>query len=111
MAGVFFISTRTLEGIRIPVFLGADKIVHFVFYGLMVAFIAWGYYKLNLLNLSKLFFSAYWALLFGGLIELIQHFIVLGRSGELFDFIANSLGILFSSYIIFRKFLKRTTEN
>lgn len=111
MVGVLFLSTRNLSGVSIPLFTGADKFIHFVFYALMVIIISWGYHKLLQLNLTKIAFAAYWSILFGGLIELIQHFLVQGRSGEWEDFLANIIGALFGSYIIFKKYLKRTTYN
>lgn len=108
MVGVLFLSTRVLEGIPIPLFKGSDKIVHFIFYAILVGLLSFGYVKGERFNLSKLLFSAYWSVLFGGLIELIQHYLVKGRSGEWEDFLANTIGILFSSYIIYRKYLRRS---
>jgi VanZ family protein len=107
MVGVLFLSTRVLTGIPIPLFKGSDKIIHFVFYAILVALLSFGYIKSDRFNLSKLLFSAYWSILFGGLIELIQHYIVEGRSGEWEDFLANTIGIFFSSYLLYRRYLKK----
>lgn len=111
MVGVLFLSTRTLSGIKIPILPGTDKVVHLVFYGLMVIIISWAYHKLHQLNLSKLLFAAYWSVLFGGLIEIIQHYLVIGRSGEWADFLANTIGAFLGSYIVYKKYLKRTAQN
>ncbi len=109
MVSVLYLSTRTISGIPIPLFSGADKIAHFVFYSIMVCLVAWGYHKRHRLNLSKLLLAAYWSVLFGGLIELIQHYLVEGRTGEWADFMANTIGVLIGSFIIYQRYLKRTT--
>lgn len=111
MGSVLFLSTRSVSGIPIPLFKGADKIAHFVFYSIMVYAFAWGYLKTHQLNLSKLLLAAYWSVLFGGLIELVQHYLVNGRTGEWADFFANTIGVLIGSFIIYQRYLKRTTQN
>ena len=110
MCSVLILSTQRLNTVQIPLFPGIDKVVHFTFYGIMVIVFAWAYYKLNQLNLSKLLIAVYWSILFGGLIELIQHYLIDGRTGDWADFAANTIGALFGSYIVYKKYLTRTTQ-
>lgn len=83
--------------LKIPHF---DKLVHFaLFFGLCILLIR---------PLKTIRFRAYlWApvisILLGALLEAIQHLISVSRSSNLFDFIANTTGILFA--VLFYRFL------
>lgn len=70
-----------------------DKLVHLLMFGVFSILF------LRILTLSKASFIQYgcaflsgWA--FGGLIELLQFYVIRGRSGNLYDFYADGLGCL-----------------
>ncbi len=110
MAVVIILSVRPLNDIQLPLFPNADKLVHFSFYGALVALLSWGFVKIKRFNLTKLLLCAYWCILLGSVIELIQHYLVEGRSGDWLDFVANTIGTVFVSYILYRKYLVRRKE-
>ncbi len=72
----------------------ADKVLHFLIYGGFVALARWTLAAYWTLHLS------FWpvvvgAIVYGGLMELLQSFIVsYGRSFEFLDLLANTLGAL-----------------
>lgn len=42
----------------------------------------------------------FFAITFAGLTELIQHYFVIGRTGDIYDFIANLFGLMFVYYVL-----------
>lgn len=74
-----------------------DKVVHFLMYlGLSVVASFWYIYgEKGLVNVRKLIIYAFiLPILYGGLIEILQHRYFEGRSGDWFDFLADVLGSL-----------------
>ena len=84
-----------------------DKWTHLVMYGTLVAVIWWEYLwqhrtkSLGSLNAKRLFLWAFLApVAMGGLVELAQAYCTAGRrSGDWFDFLANSVGVVFGTLI------------
>lgn len=91
-----------------------DKVVHFVFYFGLVYLFARGLHSVK--EKVNMYIVVIMAILYGGLIELVQ--MQTGyRSGDIFDFIANSSGaimafILFQSIenIVHKLFNKKNTQ-
>ncbi|MBO9152617.1 VanZ family protein [Chitinophaga sp. GCM10012297] len=88
----------TLPGEAIPQvsafdMLHIDKVVHFVLFGGTVLLLAYGIHKQKG-NVSKwaLFWMVAAASLYGLAIEFIQKYLVIHRSFDLYDFLADSLG-------------------
>lgn len=86
---------------EIPLFPGADKVVHFIMFAALSIAIAFdrgryvGDYKCVEINRQALCFVVLASSFFGGLIELLQGSMALGRSSDLFDFIADVFGAVF----------------
>ena len=79
-----------------------DKWTHLVMYGTLVAVIWWEYTRQHTTNNTRRLFL--WAFLapvaMGGLVELAQAYCTGGRrSGEWFDFVANSVGVVLGTLI------------
>ena len=84
-----------------------DKWTHLVMYGTLVAVIWWEYLRrhrtnsIGSLNAKRLFLWAFLApVAMGGLVELAQVYCTAGRrSGDWFDFVANSVGVVLGTLI------------
>lgn len=86
-------------------FEGADKLIHSVLFGidgflLALATSVWGYKKAILTVVA-------WSFAFGGGLEVIQHFFVADRTGDVFDLMADMVGGVLGAItitVISRKF-------
>lgn len=79
-----------------------DKWTHFVMYGTLCSVLWWEYLRQHQTkNASKLFLLAFLApIVMSGLIELAQAHLTGGnRSGDWFDFLANSIGVVLGNLI------------
>lgn len=79
-----------------------DKIIHFILFAGLVFF--WGLY-LREKNMGKkwrikLFALVILAIMFGVIIEFIQGYVIISRSFDTQDILANSLGAVFSAALI-----------
>ncbi|MFH4968529.1 VanZ family protein [Gaetbulibacter sp. M240] len=78
-----------------------DKIFHFVAYTLLS--LIWFYtcfYFFELNQKKSLVFSVLGAVLFGTIIEVLQHVLTEYRAFEFYDALANTLGALFTAFIM-----------
>ena len=84
------ISLTPMEGIHLPSFSYADKIVHFFLYFFLTIF--W------LLAIPQLWYKKWrfilLVILWGIAIEFIQKYFIPTRGGEVFDALANTLGVI-----------------
>ncbi|MBU3927568.1 MAG: VanZ family protein [Bacteroidetes bacterium] len=75
--------------------LSPDKIVHLVIFGVQVFLIILGF-KPQYLNSKQRFKFVVGAtivtILYGLVTELLQHYVFIGRDGNIFDFLADALG-------------------
>lgn len=106
------ISTDDVPKVSIELPIGIDKVVHFCMYlGLSGATaISYIYGKKGNINKVKLLIGAFLIpILYGGLIEIIQALYCEGRSGDWFDFLADSLGSIAALPVAyyFRKYILR----
>lgn len=88
----------------------ADKLVHFTFY--FVGLILGSLYVLQLKDgqqviLRKIVILAFILVLFGIIIEVIQGKLTVNRSGEVFDALANTTGVIMGFIVIFNRFYKQ----
>ena len=80
------------EWINIP---HADKIVHALFYGILTALIifsAAGTFKARPFTLNIFFYSLVLVLIFGSIMEVLQHFLIPTRYGDPADILFNISG-------------------
>ncbi|NDV68496.1 VanZ family protein [Dysgonomonas sp. 25] len=97
-------------------FIPFDKFAHFMMYLGLAGSACFSYIffaKGRVIILRMLFFCILLPILYGGLIELVQHYYFAGRSGDWYDFLADALGAftaipfaLFFRKLILRKQLK-----
>ena len=96
------VSLTPLQGIQLPSFANADKIVHFFLYFFLV--IVWLKAYPPFYNHKFWFLSG--VIVWGIIIEFLQETLVPGRSGDFFDALANSLGAVTGLLIFMRIKLK-----
>ena len=74
-----------------------DKLIHFIMY--LIFALIWGLKIENFLE-RKMEISAY-LILFGLVLEILQHVLPFGRYFDLCDLVANSIGVLFGVFILY----------
>lgn len=77
---------------QVPLFYGADKVIHFMMYFLFSVLFCWA--LKTELNYSSLFFIISITVGWGILMEYLQLDMHIGRSFSWYDILANSLGVL-----------------
>ncbi len=86
-----------LPSSKVPDIDVSDKWIHFVFYAIF-AFLLFlstlGYTKSTNSRVARWRFVLITGTVTGFCIELIQHYLILGRQGEWLDVLANTLGLL-----------------
>jgi len=104
---VCLLNTKNISKLNIP-FLGYDKMVHAGIH--FVLTVLWLLYLETICKLStKIYLSVGLLLLcYGVLIEILQETLTKDRSADLFDVIANTVGIILAiqTFLIFRRFKK-----
>ena len=95
---VSLITLKDLPDIKISF---ADKIFHFLAYGLFA--ILWYlafYYSFSLKKMKALIYAFIVAVLFGIIIEILQDTMTSSRALDVYDAVANTLGALIASVLI-----------
>lgn len=92
--------------------VGTDKVVHTLMYATFSFLCIWGYrsqYTANGKDYRKraLILAAVISILYGGVTELMQEYLVPTRTGDWFDFLADSIGTLFGISIFSFIFTKK----
>lgn len=112
MVFVTFSSLYSFEQDELPSFNipYADKLVHFTFY--FVGLVLGSLYVLQLKGqgqvlLRKIGILAFFLMLFGIIIEVIQGTMTLHRSGDFFDALANTTGVVLGFIVVFKVFYKQ----
>lgn len=80
---------------KLFLFPGADKVVHFIMYwGLSITF-CFDFYRKSYAKSEQLAMRAAFiaSVIMGGVIEILQANMALGRSGDIVDFIADTAGV------------------
>src|SRR5690554_3662424 len=83
----------------VPEIKAIDKVGHFIMYALMEVFI---YLPLKRNRKSFNLYTLF-TFVFAGFTEVVQHFFIAGRSGEVYDFVANILGASVVYFILIGK--------
>lgn len=90
---VIYLSFCTPPSTKLDNVIGFDKVAHFGMYAAFMGVLYWENQKA--LPRNSVFVLMFSLILFSGLVELLQEYCTSGRrSGDVFDFIANTLGIL-----------------
>jgi len=102
-------SLNEIKFINIP---GLDKIIHFTLYFVLTMFVLAGTDKwLGKIKFIFFFIIVLMCVSYGALIEYLQGTLFVARSMDIFDFIANSIGVIVGAILFSglykRKFLKR----
>ena len=102
-------SLSEVKLINIP---GFDKFVHFTWYFFLYLFLAAGIFKhKGSIGLLTILLLVLICISYGGLLEILQGTLFAKRSQDLFDFIANSSGVITGSvtfsWLYNRKFWKK----
>ncbi len=89
--------------------LSPDKLVHVIMFGVFTALILFGaraQYFNPKTRYTVVIVSLSIGIVFGLITELLQYYVIVGRHGSLFDFIADGLGAFvgcLAFYLLFRK--------
>jgi VanZ family protein len=90
--------------------LKPDKVIHLVVYAILCYFLIRGFTRQEkypvLKNFAKLI-AVTTGIAYGILIEVLQHYVFIGRSGEIFDAMANAIGVLLGLWFFNMKRKKR----
>lgn len=79
--------------------LGPDKIVHLALYFVFYYLVGKGILKHYQTKKKPLLAGVLLVVIFGGVLEVLQHFLFIGRNGNMYDFFANLAGCA-SSYLL-----------
>ncbi len=91
---ICWLSFSPLDKLSIKPPIGADKLAHVLMYAILGSLVGWT--TINKIFRSKLYMFAF--LLAGGT-EVIQHLFIINRTGDVFDFIANCIGLIIILYL------------
>ena len=113
LCGIFILFLTGLPGSifpRVKPIVGIDKVMHICMYAGFAFLCIWGYRKQFISNGKDYRKRALWLTLaisiaYGGLTELMQEFLVPTRTGDWFDFLADTLGSLIG-VLVFYLFFK-----
>lgn len=87
--------------------LGPDKIAHLLFYGVFGFLLLMGFHKQYALRKLRYYIVATFiaGTLFGLIIELLQHYVLKGRNGNIYDAAANVIGVIIgiSIFVIYKR--------
>lgn len=78
-------------------FPGADKVIHFIMYGGLTGTFCFDYYRRANHRCHEcriLIVASLTAMIIGGVIELLQDYMGIGRQSDYLDFIANTTGAI-----------------
>jgi VanZ family protein len=96
---ISYLSFSSLESLPVPQFFSADKIGHFFMYFVLELLFLLPLNK----NLRAFYLATIAAAIFSGLTELIQHYWVINRQGEVADFLANLTGLAVAFLLLKRR--------
>lgn len=87
--------------------LRPDKIVHLILFGVQCLLLIIGFVKQNQfesLRRNPVLFSLLISICYGGLVEVLQSYVFIHRSGDIRDAAANAVGALIGVWIYKKKF-------
>lgn len=99
---------RDIPSISFLDLISFDKLVHAGMFLVLMVLLAKGFslqYTISIIKNRYLFFSFIISVFYGGLLEIFQNLFFTERTADVFDFIANSLGVLLG--LFFYDYLNR----
>jgi len=103
IAGVVYLSLSNPPALKIPLFRGWDKVVHFCMYSGMSGVIWIEFLCKHRKMKTRIRYAVIGVILipvlFGGMMELCQQYLSRYRSGDWMDFLANTVGVILASLI------------
>ncbi len=92
--------------------LSPDKVVHLLLFGILSFLMLWSnrqqYFESK--KRSLISFVLISGTFYGGLTEILQAFVFVGRHGNIFDFFANMTGT-FSGFVLFVLIIQKNNQN
>ena len=102
------------NSIKLPPIWNADKILHLIVYMVLSVLLVIGFFfsKKSKSFLNIIFLTISLSTIYGGVIELLQHYFFIGRYGDVLDFVANTIGAVIGALSVYLikpilRFLKR----
>lgn len=92
--------------------LGPDKIVHFIVFGILSFSMIWGYREKIISqnsNTQKKYYllTLLLSISYGAFTEILQKYIFINRYGSIYDFIADAIGCVLGVIVFFYYFKKK----
>lgn len=96
--------------------LGPDKVIHLIVFGILSYSMLWGYRKKILSHdvryIKKSFLlTLLLSVSYGALTELMQKYVFINRFGSIYDFIADAIGCVLGAIVFFLYFKKKVKKN
>lgn len=97
---------------RVKPALGLDKVVHILMYASFAFLCIWGYREQFVSNgkdyrIKAMALTAVISIMYGGLTEIMQEYIVPMRTGDWYDFLADAIGTLLGISVFCTFFRKK----
>ena len=96
--------------------LGPDKVIHLIVFGMLSYSMLWGYRKKILSHdvryIKKSFLlTLLLSVSYGALTELMQKYVFINRFGSIYDFITDAIGCVLGAIVFFLYFKKKVKKN
>lgn len=96
--------------------LGPDKVIHLIVFGMLSYSMLWGYRKKILSHdvryIKKSFLlTLLLSVSYGALTELMQKYVLINRFGSIYDFIADAIGCVLGAIVFILYFKKKVKKN
>lgn len=96
--------------------LGPDKVIHLIVFGMLSYSMLWGYRKKILSHdvryIKKSFLlTLLLSVSYGALTELMQKYVFINRFGSIYDFIADAIGCVLGAITFFYYYKKKVKKN
>lgn len=96
--------------------LGPDKVIHLIVFGMLSYSMLWGYRKKILSHdvryIKKSFLlTLLLSVSYGALTELMQKYVFINRFGSIYDFIADAMGCVLGVITFFYYYKKKVKKN
>ncbi len=93
--------------------IAPDKMIHLFMFGSFTYLILWGLrstYKDTTKRKRLILFTIVLGTVYGGVTEILQRELFVGRDGNIFDFLANTLGGIIGILLFHMQYRKKTSQ-